>query len=57
MSDWNIAAKSKEEQDKVNVDLSASDVTFKECRNSCAIRFFNLAMDVQPQHINDSLYK
>lgn len=57
MSGHNIAAKSEEEQDKVNVDLSASDVTFKECRNSCAIRFFNLAMDVQPQHINDSLYK
>lgn len=57
MSDWNIAAKSKEEQDKVNVDLSASDVTFKECRNSCAIRFFNLAMDAQPQHINYLLYK
>ncbi|HHL7571366.1 TPA: DNA polymerase III subunit theta, partial [Escherichia coli] len=26
MSDWNIAAKSQEERDKVNVDLAASGV-------------------------------
>lgn len=30
MSGHNIAAKSKEEQDKVNVDLAASGVAFKE---------------------------
>lgn len=29
MSDHNIAAKSKEEQDKVNVDLAASDAVYK----------------------------
>lgn len=29
MSDFNIAAKSKDEQDKVNVDLAASDVAYK----------------------------
>lgn len=30
ISKWNIAAKPKEEQDKVNVDLAASGVAFKE---------------------------
>lgn len=30
MSDFNIAAKSKDEQDKVNVDLAAIDVAYKE---------------------------
>lgn len=33
MSDWNIAAKPKEEQDKVNVDLAASGVAYKERMN------------------------
>lgn len=33
MSDWNIAAKPKEEQDKVNVDLAASGVAYKERLN------------------------
>ncbi|QLK17859.1 DNA polymerase III subunit theta [Raoultella ornithinolytica] len=33
MSKWNIAAKPKEEQDKVNVDLAASGVTYKERMN------------------------
>ncbi|HCM1930533.1 TPA: DNA polymerase III subunit theta [Salmonella enterica subsp. salamae serovar 51:c:-] len=33
MSDWNIAAKSKDEQDKVNVDLAASGVAYKERLN------------------------
>lgn len=32
MSDWNIAAKSQEERDKVNVDLAASGVAYKERR-------------------------
>ncbi len=30
MSQWNIAAKSKDEQDKVKVDLAASGVAYKE---------------------------
>ncbi|MBW5939382.1 hypothetical protein CFN00_06640 [Klebsiella pneumoniae] len=34
MSKWNIAAKSKDEQDKVNVDLAASGVAYKERLNS-----------------------
>lgn len=33
MSQWNIAAKSKDEQDKVNVDLPASGVAYKERLN------------------------
>lgn len=33
MSDWNIAAKSKDEQDIVNVDLAASGVAYKERLN------------------------
>ena len=33
MSSHNIAAKSKEEQDKVNVDLAASGVAYKERLN------------------------
>ncbi|OIY03352.1 DNA polymerase III subunit theta [Citrobacter portucalensis] len=33
MPDFNIAAKSKEEQDKVNVDLAASGVAYKERLN------------------------
>ncbi len=33
MSQWNIAAKPKDEQDKVNVDLAASGVAYKELMN------------------------
>lgn len=33
MSGFNIAAKSKDEQDKVNVDLAASGVAYKERLN------------------------
>ena len=33
MSKFNIAAKSKDEQDKVNVDLAASGVAYKERLN------------------------
>lgn len=33
MPDWNIAAKSKDEQDKVNIDLAASGVAYKERLN------------------------
>lgn len=33
MSEFNIAAKSKDEQDKVNVDLAASGVAYKERLN------------------------
>ncbi|HEC2625670.1 TPA: DNA polymerase III subunit theta [Raoultella planticola] len=33
MSRWSIAAKPKDEQDKVNVDLAASGVAYKERLN------------------------
>lgn len=33
MSDFNIAEKSKNNQDKVDVDLAASGVAYKECLN------------------------
>ncbi|HBW2278228.1 TPA: DNA polymerase III subunit theta, partial [Klebsiella pneumoniae] len=33
MSKYNIAAKSQEERDKVNVDLAASGVSYKERLN------------------------
>ncbi|HBW2841685.1 TPA: hypothetical protein RRJ39_002245 [Klebsiella pneumoniae] len=33
MSKFNIASKSKDEQDKVNVDLAASGVAYKERMN------------------------
>lgn len=33
MSDWNIVVKPQEERDKVNVDLAASGVAYKERLN------------------------
>ncbi|HEA0813194.1 DNA polymerase III subunit theta [Escherichia marmotae] len=33
MNEWNIAAKSQEERNKVNVDLAASGVAYKERLN------------------------
>ena len=48
MSDWNIAAKSKEDQDKVNVDLAASGVAYKERMNMPVIAE-QVARD-QPEH-------
>lgn len=33
MSQWNVAAKSQEERDKVNVDLAASGGAYKERLN------------------------
>lgn len=41
MSEFNIAAKSKEEQDKVNVDLAASSVAYKERLNICESTSWN----------------
>ncbi len=37
MSKYNIAAKSQEERDKVNVDLAASGVAYKERRNHSVV--------------------
>jgi len=33
MSEWNLAAKPQEERDKVNVDLAAAGVAYKERMN------------------------
>lgn len=37
MNDWNIAAKSQDEQDKIYVDLAASGVAYKERLNISVI--------------------
>ena len=52
MSDFNIAAKSKEEQDKVNVDLAASGVAYKE-RLNMPIIAEQVARE-QPEHLRES---
>ncbi|EBO4170100.1 DNA polymerase III subunit theta [Salmonella enterica] len=51
MSGHNIAAKSKEEQDKVNVDLAASGVAYKERLNLPVIAE-HVARD-QPEHLRE----
>ena len=51
MSKWNIAAKSQEEQDKVNVDLAASGVAYKERLNMPVIA--EVVMREQPEHLRD----
>ncbi|WP_180249011.1 DNA polymerase III subunit theta [Klebsiella variicola] len=51
MSSWNIAAKSKDEQDKVNVDLAASGVAYKERLNMPVIAE-QIARE-QPEHLRD----
>ncbi len=51
MSIWNIAAKSQEERDKVNVDLAASGVAYKERLNMPVIG--EVMMREQPEHLRD----
>lgn len=51
MSDWNIASKSKDEQDKVNVDLAASGVAYKE-RMNMPIIAEQVARE-QPEHLRE----
>ena len=51
MPDFNIAAKSKEEQDKVNVDLAASGVAYKERLNMPVIAE-QIARE-QPEHLRE----
>ncbi|EOE1790558.1 DNA polymerase III subunit theta [Citrobacter freundii] len=51
MSDWNIAAKPKEEQDKVNVDLAASGVAYKERLNMPVIA--EQVAREQPEHLRE----
>lgn len=51
MSGHNIAAKSKEEQDKVNVDLAASGVAYKERMNMPVIA--EQVASEQPEHLRE----
>lgn len=51
MSDWNIAAKPQKERDKVNVDLAASGVAYKERLNMPVIA--EVVMREQPEHLRD----
>lgn len=51
MSDWNIAAKPQEERDKVNVDLAASGVAYKERLNMPVIA--EQVAREQPEHLRD----
>ncbi|HDG8169545.1 TPA: DNA polymerase III subunit theta [Klebsiella pneumoniae] len=51
MSQWNIAAKSQEERDKVNVDLAASGVAYKERLNMPVIA--EQVAREQPEHLRD----
>ncbi|WP_444878213.1 DNA polymerase III subunit theta [Citrobacter koseri] len=51
MSDWNIAAKPKDEQDKINVDLAASGVAYKERLNIPVIAE-QIARE-QPEHLRE----
>ncbi|WP_407212815.1 DNA polymerase III subunit theta [Enterobacter hormaechei] len=51
MSRFNIASKPKDEQDKVNVDLAASGVAYKERLNMPVIA--EVVMREQPEHLRD----
>lgn len=51
MSKWNIAAKSQEERDKVNVDLAASGVAYKERLNQPVIA--EQVARKQPGHLRE----
>ncbi|HCF8769286.1 TPA: DNA polymerase III subunit theta [Klebsiella pneumoniae] len=50
-SSWNIAAKSKDEQDKVNVDLAASGVAYKERMNMPVVA--EVVAREQPEHLRE----
>lgn len=51
MSDFNIAAKSQDERDKVNVDLAASGVAYKERLNMPVIA--EQVAREQPEHLRE----
>ncbi|EIX9363645.1 DNA polymerase III subunit theta [Klebsiella pneumoniae] len=51
MSQWNIAAKPKDEQDKVNVDLAASGVAYKERLNMPVVA--EVVAREQPEHLRE----
>lgn len=51
MSDFNIAAKSKDDQDRVNIDLAASGVAYKERLNMPVIA--EQVAREQPEHLRE----
>jgi DNA polymerase-3 subunit theta len=51
VSKWNLAAQPQEEMDKVNVDLAASGVAYKERLNMPVIA--EAVMREQPEHLRD----
>ena len=51
MSKWNIATQPKDEQDKVNVDLAASGVAYKERLNMPVIA--EQVAREQPEHLRE----
>ncbi|MEX5421747.1 DNA polymerase III subunit theta [Enterobacter cloacae] len=51
MSEHNLAAKSDDERDKVNVDLAASGVAYKERLNMPVIA--EVVIREQPEHLRD----
>lgn len=51
MSKWSIAAKSKDEQDNVNVDLAASGVAYKEQLNMPVIT--EMVAREQPEYLRE----
>ncbi|MGP6642717.1 DNA polymerase III subunit theta [Klebsiella pneumoniae] len=51
MSKYNIAAKSQEERDKVNVDLAASGVAYKERLNMPVVA--EVVAREQPEHLRE----
>ncbi|EOY3627263.1 DNA polymerase III subunit theta [Enterobacter hormaechei] len=51
MSRFNIASKPKDDQDKVNVDLAASGVAYKERLNMPVIA--EVVMREHPEHLRD----
>ncbi|EIY5047017.1 DNA polymerase III subunit theta [Klebsiella quasipneumoniae] len=51
MADWNIAAKRQEERDKVNVDLAASGVAYKERLNMPVVA--EVVAREQPEHLRE----
>ncbi|EPC5061914.1 DNA polymerase III subunit theta [Klebsiella oxytoca] len=51
MSNYNIASKSPEEQDKVNVDLAASGVAYKERLNMPVVA--EVVAREQPEHLRE----
>ena len=51
MSQWNIAAKSQEERDKVNVDPAASGVAYKERLNMPVVA--EVVAREQPEHLRE----